>query len=176
MLQIMERIAEFGTVSFEVFKEIAQQEFGVTDEAALNAYQNLKLPKRATSGSAGYDFYAPFDITLEPGETAKIPTGIRAKMENGWVLMVFPRSGFGFKYRLMLDNTVGVIDSDYYYSDNEGHIMIKVTNCSGVGITAGKTLKISAGQGFAQGIFMPFGITLDDDTDTVRNGGLGSTG
>lgn len=172
----MERIAEFGTVSFEVFKEIAQEEFGITDEAALDAYRSLKLPKRATTGSAGYDFYAPFDITLEPGETAKIPTGIRAKMENGWVLMVFPRSGFGFKYRLMLDNTVGVIDSDYYYSDNEGHIMIKVTNCSGVGAATGKTLKISAGQGFAQGIFMPFGITMDDDTDKVRNGGLGSTG
>ena len=211
----MERIAEFGTVSFDIFKEIAQEEFGITDEAALTAYQNLKLPKRATSGSAGYDFYAPFDITLKPGETAKIPTGIRAKMENGWVLMIFPRSGFGFKYRLMLDNTVGVIDSDYYYSDNEGHIMVKVTNCSGLGktidskmqseseslensaewkyvkdseyneriecncagdITEGKILKIQAGQGFAQGIFMPFGITMDDDTDTVRNGGLGSTG
>jgi len=195
----MERIAEFKTVSFDIFKEIAQEEFGITDEDAMEAYQSLKLPKRATSGSAGYDFYAPFDIVLEPGETAKIPTGIRARMEAGWVLMIFPRSGLGFKYRLMLDNTVGVIDSDYYDSDNEGHIMVKVTNCSGIGTaidaasngiskgiddegscvgdrTAGKTLRISAGQGFAQGVFLPFGITVDDDTDAIRNGGLGSTG
>ena len=173
----MDRIAEFGKVNPDIFKEIAQEEFGLEDEEVFQAYENIVIPKRATAGSAGYDFYAPFDITLEPGETAKIPTGIRAKMENGWVLMVFPRSGFGFKYRLMLDNTVGVIDSDYYYSDNEGHIMIKVTNMSGVSKeNSGKTLKITAGQGFAQGVFMPFGITLDDDADGVRNGGLGSTG
>ena len=173
----MNRIAEFGKVRQDIFNEIAQEEFGLTDEQVLAAYENITLPKRATSGSAGYDFYAPFDITLEPGETAKIPTGIRAKMENGWVLMIFPRSGFGFKYRLMLDNTVGVIDSDYYYSDNEGHIMIKVTNMSGVcKEEGGRTLKIVAGQGFAQGVFMPFGITTDDDADGVRNGGLGSTG
>ena len=174
----MERIAEFGTVSFEIFKEVAQEEFGITDESALKAYEDIKIPKRATSGSAGYDFYAPFDITLEPGETAKIPTGIRAKMENGWVLMIFPRSGLGFKYRLMLDNTVGVIDSDYYYSDNEGHIMVKVTNCSEAGKQpgSGKSLTIKAGQGFAQGVFLPFGITMDDDATAIRNGGLGSTG
>ena len=173
----MDRIAEFGKVGQDIFKEIAQEEFGLTDEQVLAAYENITLPRRATSGSAGYDFYAPFDITLEPGETAKIPTGIRAKMENGWVLMIFPRSGFGFKYRLMLDNTVGVIDSDYYYSDNEGHIMIKVTNMSGVCAgSTGKILNIAAGQGFAQGVFMPFGITTDDDADGVRNGGLGSTG
>ena len=174
----MDRIAEFRTVSFDIFKAAAQEEWGLTDEAANETYNSLKLPKRATAGSAGYDFYTPFDITLEPGETVKIPTGIRAKMENGWVLMIFPRSGLGFKYRLMLDNTVGVIDSDYYYSDNEGHIMIKLTNCSGVGKSAqsGKTLTLKAGQGFAQGVFLPFGITTDDDTDTARNGGFGSTG
>ena len=167
----MDRIAEFGKVGQDIFKEIAQEEFGLTDEQVLAAYENITLPKRATSGSAGYDFYAPFDITLEPGETAKIPTGIRAKMENGWVLMIFPRSGFGFKYRLMLDNTVGVIDSDYYYSDNEGHIMIKFTNASNTGLT----ISLKAGDAFAQGIFTEYGITFDDDCTEVRNGGFGST-
>ena len=93
-------------------------------------------------------------------------------MEEGWVLMIYPRSGLGFKYRLQLNNTVGVIDSDYYNSDNEGHIFIKITNDS----NEGKVLNVNEGDGFAQGIFMPFGITEDDECEAVRNGGFGSTG
>ena len=104
-------------------------------------------------------------------ETAKIPTGIRALIEPGWVLKLYPRSGLGFKYRLQLNNTVGIIDSDYSQSDNEGHIFIKITNDS----NEGKTLEIPAGTGFAQGIFVEYGITVDDDADGVRNGGFGST-
>ena len=134
-------------------------------------YDGIKLPKRATSGSAGYDFYTPHAITLAPGETIKIATGIRVKIEEGWVLLVFPRSGLGFKYRMQLNNTVGVIDSDYYYSDNEGHIFAKITNDS----NEDKTIDIQAGQGIMQGIFMPFGLTYSDYADGVRNGGLGST-
>ena len=92
-------------------------------------------------------------------------------MREDYVLMVFPRSGLGFKFRLQLNNTVGIIDSDYYYSDNEGHIFIKLTNDS----NEGKVLELAAGNGFAQGIFMQFGITEDDDVTEVRNGGFGST-
>ena len=88
------------------------------------------MPKRATVGSAGYDFKLPFSITLNPNETKKIPTGIRVQMEVNYVLKLYPRSGLGFKYRLQLNNTVGIIDSDYYYSDNEGHIFAKITNDS----------------------------------------------
>lgn len=175
----MQRIAEFAKVSREQF--IGQTGSFTSDSAcAGDAYDALKLPKRATSGSAGYDFYLPFDITLEPGQTVKVPTGIRARIDDGWVLMIFPRSGLGFKYRLQLDNTVGVIDSDYYNSDNEGHIMIKVTNCSLTGNAesdgGGKTISLEAGKAFAQGVFLPFGITCDDEADGVRNGGFGSTG
>ena len=104
-------------------------------------------------------------------ETANIPTGIRVLIEDGWVLKIYPRSGLGFKYRLQLNNTVGIIDSDYSRSDNEGHIFIKVTNDS----NEGKTLSIPAGTGFAQGIFVEYGITVDDDASGVRNGGFGST-
>jgi len=172
----MERIADFYKVSSAIFTDEAISSLGLDKDKAGQAYNDIKLPKRATSGSAGYDFYAPVDLTIEPGETVKVPTGIRARMDEGWVLMIFPRSGLGFKYRLMLDNTVGVIDSDYYNSDNEGHIMIKVTNLSGAGINRGKTIEIKAGQGFAQGVFLPFGITTDDETEGLRNGGLGSTG
>ena len=93
-------------------------------------------------------------------------------MEEDWVLSLYPRSGLGFKYRLQLNNTVGIIDSDYYYSDNEGHIFAKLTNDS----NEGKALSLNAGDGFMQGIFLPYGITEDDAADGTRNGGFGSTG
>ncbi len=161
----MKRIAKFEKVSLKQFKE------GCERVDAEKIYEGIKLPKRATAGSAGYDFFAPFDIELKPGETAKVPTGIRVLIEDGWVLKIYPRSGLGFKYRLQLNNTVGIIDSDYSSSDNEGHIFIKVTNDS----NEGKTLTIPAGTGFAQGIFVEYGITVDDDAAGVRNGGFGST-
>jgi len=167
----MERIARFEFVSKEQFVFDWVDTFGGCAEAAAEIYRTLKKPKRATSGSAGYDFYAPVNITLAPGETIKIPTGIRAWMAEGWVLTCYPRSGLGFKFRLQLNNTVGIIDSDYYYSDNEGHIFSKITNDS----NEGKTLQIGAGDGFVQGIFLPFGITEDDDATEKRNGGFGST-
>lgn len=140
-------------------------------EDAYEVYSKLKKPHRATAMSAGYDFYSPFDFHLEPGKTIKIPTGIRAKMPEDYVLMIYPRSGLGFKYRLQLNNTVGVIDSDYYNALNEGHIMIKITNDS----NEGKALDIKAGEGFAQGIFMQYGIVEDDDAKDIRVGGFGST-
>ena len=161
------------------FKRIAKFEF-VSKEQFYASYENddkedvysaLKLPKRATKGSAGYDFYMPFDLTLAPGQTAKIPTGIRVWMEPNYVLKLYPRSGLGFKYRLQLNNTVGIIDSDYYYSDNEGHMFAKITNDS----NEGKTVTLKKGEGFMQGIFVEYGITLDDDVEEIRNGGFGST-
>ncbi len=167
----MERIAKFEKVSEAQFVADWLDTFGGNKEEAGLVYERLKLPKRATKGSAGYDFYSPLAFTLKPGETIKIPTGIRASMREDYVLMVFPRSGLGFKFRLQLNNTVGIIDSDYYYSDNEGHIFIKLTNDS----NEGKVLEQAEGNGFAQGIFLPFGITEDDDVTEIRNGGFGST-
>ncbi len=166
------RIAIFDKVSFEQFKEGLGDCFGdCYDEKAREVYENLKLPARATGGSAGYDFFAPVDLTLAPGETVKIPTGVRVRMDSEWLLSCYPRSGLGFKYRLQLDNTVGIIDSDYYYSDNGGHIFAKLTNDT----KEGKTVRIEAGSGFMQGIFLEYGITLDDDATEIRNGGFGST-
>ena len=162
------RIAKFYKVSKEQYLKSFDNK---NNEEILSIYDDILLPKRATKGSAGYDFFAPFDIVLKPGETIKVPTGIRVSMEENYVLKLYPRSGFGFKYRLQLNNTVGIIDSDYYYSDNEGHIFAKITNDS----NEGKTLEIKKGQGFMQGIFVEYGITLDDDTIEVRNGGFGST-
>lgn len=152
-----------------------KDEFYYTDEdveMVMALYKNIELPTRATSGSAGYDFKCPLAcFTLHPGETIKIPTGIRVKIDDGWFLGVFPRSSLGFKYRVQLDNTIGVVDSDYYNSDNEGHIFVKLTNDG----KADKTVAISAGDAFAQGIFLPFGITYNDEATGIRNGGFGST-
>lgn len=161
----MKRIARFEKVSLKQFLE------GCGQNNAEEIYGDIKLPVRATSGSAGYDIYAPYDIMLAPNETVKIPTGIRVMIEDGWVLKIYPRSGLGFKYRLQLNNTVGIIDSDYHHSDNEGHIFIKITNDT----NEGKTLEIPAGTAFAQGIFVEYGITYDDNAEGVRNGGFGST-
>lgn len=170
----MNRVGEFEKVSFEQFYAAMKDEFGeeYASVMAKAIYDDIPLPSRATSGSAGYDFKAPFAFTLEPGETIKIPTGIRVKIESGWWLGCLPRSGLGFKYRLQLNNTMGVIDSDYYYSDNEGHIFAKVTNDS----KDGKTINVNRGDGFIQALFLPYGITYSDDADGVRNGGMGSTG
>ena len=168
----MQRIAKFHKVSEEQFlKDWADTFPESSSEDALAVYQAVKLPRRATAGSAGYDFYAPVQIDLAPGKTVKIPTGIRAEMEAGWVLKCYPRSGLGFKYRLQLNNTVGIIDSDYFYSENEGHIFAKITNDS----NEKKVLELDAGKGFMQGIFVEYGITMDDDVSEERNGGFGST-
>ncbi len=162
----MKRIAKFEKVSLEEFAKAFDDK-----EEAKKIYEKIQLPQRATRGSAGYDFFAPFDIVLKPNETIKVPTGIRCQMESGWVLKLYPRSSLGFKYRLQLNNTVGIIDEDYYYSDNEGHIFAKITNAT----NENKVLEIKKGQGFMQGLFIEFGITYDDDVITQRNGGFGST-
>lgn len=170
----MQNVGYFEKVSFEQFSEAIKDGFDAqfSTDAIRMMYDAIQLPLRATSGSAGYDFKAPFSFVLEPGQTIKIPTGIRAKINSGWWLGCFPRSGLGFKYRLQLNNTVGIIDSDYYHSDNEGHIFVKLTNDS----NEGKAVDVRAGDGFMQAVFLPYGITYDDNCDGVRNGGMGSTG
>ena len=165
----MQRIAKFSKVSWEQFVKDWREEFGTDNETTRKIYCGIDIPKRATKGSAGYDFFSPIGFTLSPGESIKIPTGIRCEMNEGWVMMGFPRSGLGFKYRMRLSNTVCILDEDYFYSDNEGHIFIKVVN------EGDKTMTVKAGDGFAQGIFIQYGITEDDNATEKRNGGFGST-
>jgi len=168
----MNRIAKFSKVSLDEFKAgVCDVRQDLTDDEIRMLYDEIRLPGRATKGSAGYDFFAPYAFTIDPGKTIKIPTGIRVKMDEMWVLSLYPRSGLGFKFRLQLNNTVGIIDSDYYYSDNEGHIFVKLTNDS----NEGKVVSIEKGLGFIQGIFTQYGITIDDDATSTRNGGFGST-
>lgn len=168
----MQKIAQFFKVSEGQFVSAMRENFPqYTEEDIRGFYEALSLPRRATRGSAGYDFFAPFAFLLPAGESIRIPTGIRAQIDEGWVLKLYPRSGLGFKFRLQMDNTVGIIDSDYYDSDNEGHIFVKLTNDS----REGKTVDVAAGTGIVQGIFLEYGITVDDEAEGVRNGGFGST-
>ena len=143
----------------------------VIDESSFGASESFKLPKRATAYSAGYDIYTPFTFTLMPNEEITIPTGLHVYMNPGEVLVIAPRSGLGFKYYSRLANTIGIIDSDYINSENEGHIKVKLRNESD------KNMTIKVGEAMCQALFLPFLITDDDKLGVgeKRNGGFGST-
>lgn len=167
----MQKVGKFFKVSFEQFEKDVIANFGKAPNNLKEIYEGITLPKRATIESAGYDFFSPFDITLPPKTEMVVPTGIRAKMLGGTFLAVFPRSGLGFKFKMQLCNTVGIIDADYFNAENEGHILIKIFNDT----NKNQTIEVARGKGFAQGILLPFGITEDDESNEVRTGGFGST-
>lgn len=135
-------------------------------------YDEIKTPKRATKYSAGYDFFAPFGFVLKPGETITIPTGIKCNLDEDKFLAIVPRSGLGFKYKLRLTNTLGVVDADYFNNEaNEGHIFVKISNEN----NENKELKVNKGEAFAQGIILSYFTTADDKVTKERKGGFGST-
>lgn len=161
---------KFEKVPFDQFYKdfFNTQQIDVSREVLLEIYDNIKLPQRATKVSAGYDFYSPFDLELD-NEYITLPTGIRWVCDDpNYVLLLLPRSGLGFKYGVQLRNTVGVIDADYANAENYGHIMAK--------IAAEETCDINRGQGFMQGIIVPFAAIDDEEEITrTRTGGFGST-
>ena len=172
-------VARFEKVSFEQFKNDWVKQFpSYSNERKLREmYDNIKLPERSSKRSSGYDFFNPSATHLEiiKGVSTTIPTGIRCVfLEDGYDLSIYPRSGMGFKYRFHLDNTVGIIDNDYFESDNEGHIMIKVS-CD---VRNFDSIVIKPGDRFAQGIIREFFLAEGDDEveKEDRNGGMGSTG
>ena len=136
----------------------------------------IPLPRRATTGSAGYDFVCTAEVTLQPGEAVTIPTGLRCEMQPGWVLMLFPRSGLGFKHQVHLANTVGVIDSDYFHAANEGHIMVRLANGQSPCTVGSHAVTIAKGERFCQGVFLPHGLAEEETVLADREGGFGSTG
>lgn len=141
-------------------------------ELVSTAPADTKLPTRKTKGSAGYDFFLPCDVVLQPYSTSGlIPTGVKAKMGSNDVLMLYIRSSVGIKKNVTLANDVGIIDSDYYNNkNNEGNIGLVLRNNSG------KTVRFSKGERVMQGIFTKFYLTEDDKADGKRKGGTGSTG
>lgn len=129
--------------------------------------RKITLPRRATDGSCGYDFYAPEHIFLLPGMEQVIHTGIKVSLEPGWGGMIVPRSGLGFKYGMRLMNTIGIIDTDFI--DKE--ICVKIVNPST------EKLEFDVGERYCQFIFFQYGLTEDDNpVKNVREGGFGSTG
>ena len=160
------KIADFEKVSQEQYSSDLKALLGREDDS----YQMVKIPARATSGSAGYDFCSPVEVLLRPGESVKIPTGIRCRIDDGYVLQLYPRSSLGFKYQMALLNTVGIIDSDYYNADNEGHIIIGIVN------RGEKDLLIRSGDRFVQGIFSRYYLADEEENLNQRHGGFGSTG
>ena len=153
---------DFEKISFEQFKK------DIKNDKEL--YESYNLPRRSTKNSAGYDFEALYDYTLKPGEIMKIPTGVRVQMESDDVLFLIDRSSMGFKYNVRMCNQVGVIDADYYSSDNEGHMWIKIQN------EGDKEYIVKRGDAMIQGIFIKYLKTDDDiESNSVRNGGIGST-
>jgi len=170
---LINKVGAFEKVSLKQFKIDMKSTFGekYSDEEIEKMYEKITLPERATTGSAGYDIRSTINFTLNPNESIKIPTGIRVLIDEGWWLGCFPRSSLGFKYRLQLDNQAGIIDSDYYFAENCGHIFAKITNDS----KNGKSVTINEGDRFIQAIFIPFGITYNDNTTEIRQGGIGST-
>jgi dUTP pyrophosphatase len=175
-------VAKFEKVSYEQFKEdlikINPMLYQNHEERIKEVYDSIKLPQRSTKRSSGYDFFYPgvMPTTIIKGRSTTIVTGIRCIfLEDGYDLSIYPRSGMGFKFRLHLDNSTGIIDNDYFESDNEGHIMIKLS-CDPRNNISGVT--INPGDKFAQGIIREFFLAEEDDEveKPDRNGGMGSTG
>ena len=169
----MQEIAEFQKVSFTQFLKDAKKTGFVDSETNPEliklVWEKIKMPVRATKKSAGYDFFLPFPFSVYSNGVVTIPTGIRAKIQPGWFLMLVPRSSLGFKHGMRLVNTLGVIDADYINADNEGHIMAR--------ITVDKNMCLVDGDRFIQGILMQHGITKNDEPMLIdRTGGFGSTG
>ena len=162
-------------MSIGKFEKVSLKQFNLDLKDCLNIdgtediYNEITLPKRATKGSAGYDFVCPIDITIKKGEMLKIPSGIRCYIENSYVLNIYPRSSLGFKYQMMLANTTGIIDSDYYGAKNEGHIIIALVN------KGEKDIVLKKGERFVQGIFFKFYTVDEEEVETKRIGGFGSS-
>ena len=175
----MTPVAHFLKVSYEVYEEKMLELFAedtetpeeMKKELIRQLYDDIQLPRRATKGSAGYDFFTPANLTIYSDHSIVVPTGICCHMDEGYVLSMYPRSGLGFKYRVSLDNTVGIIDSDYSDSDNEGHIILKIHADE----AHGEAITVSKGLAFVQGILSQYFITYEDEANGVRNGGFGST-
>lgn len=156
------------------FEKISQDQYlkDVSDFGdILKEYEDIKLPQRATAKSSGYDFYSVCDFLLVPGQTIKLPTGLKVYMQDDEELLIFPRSSVGFKYKIKIDNTIGKVDSDYFNnSSNEGHIWVKLTN------TGDQVWNVKKGDAIVQGSFYKY-LTVDNDipVSEQRVGGIGST-
>ena len=141
----------------------------VSDQFRKNPNTDIKLPTRGSKNSAGYDFYSPVDAIIQPNEMVMIWTDVKASMYYDNALMIIPRSSMG-KHPIMISNTVGLIDSDYYGNEStDGNIGFRLFN---LGTTP---YEIKAGDRIGQGVFIKYSTVNGDNTTTERKGGFGST-
>ena len=174
----MNKIAKFEKISeVQLYKdaELFFAGLALPDDLTLQTeflkglLEDVPLPKRSTKMSAGYDICSPVRVKVKAGEPFLIPTGLRCFFSReDWVLMIYPRSGLGFKYGMSIIQGTAIIDADYYQAENEGHILLK--------FVADKDFEIHEGDRIAQGVFIKYGITVDDEAEGQRTGGIGSTG
>ena len=153
------------------FEKISFDQFIKDTNLKEDEYNSYDLPKRGTKYSAGYDFSLLNDVTLLPGESKKIPTGIKATMNEDEVLLIIIRSSLGTKFNIRMCNQIGVIDSDYYNNEgNEGHIMVTIKN------EGNESRTFKKGERVCQGIFTKF-LTVENEEEILneRTGGFGST-
>ena len=168
-------VAKFEKVSREQYAKdfTFMREMGVSgmEEDIINdCYSKLTLPVRKTKLSAGYDFSFPFSLVIPPHTEMLIFTGIKCMLKEGYVLKLYPRSSLGFKYRMQLNNTVGIIDADYYNNEsNEGNIGVKVFNPSD------RPIILEKGQAICQGIIECYFLAEEEEVTRERTGGIGST-
>lgn len=161
---------KFEKVKKEMYEEAltAQAEELFLVDYRKNCYEDIKLPKRATEGSAGYDFFAPYGLCVKANTWYTMPLGIKFVTDRKDIfLMMVPRSGLGFKYNFQLSNTCGIIDSDYQYAKNDGQICLK--------FKTNQDINIEKGQAIIQGIFTTYLLVDEDKADEKRVGGFGST-
>ena len=187
-------VAKFEKVSFDTWLKsmmgpAIEEVKGKEREALHEIWENIKLPRRATVGSVGYDFFSPLDVyPLPPLQDVTIPTGIKCKLEPGWALVMAPKSGLGMRYHTTLSGTLGIIDSDYYdCEETEGQIMINIANglypmprenmiTHKPEIPPEQIMNIGRGMAFLQGIILPIGYAYEEEEVTAtRTGGFGST-
>ena len=143
----------------------------VKDEFRFYPNCEIVLPTRGTKHSAGYDIYAPVTFEIPPHQEIKVMTDVKAYMQEDEVLLLTVRSSIGIKKHLMLSNTIGVIDSDFYSNEsNDGNICLALRNMSN------EYVKIEKGERVCQGIFVKY-LTIDNEDENlkVRSGGIGST-
>lgn len=165
----------FARIGFREFvKDLLDHGYEIGINDMLQAYDSIKKPERQTIGSAGYDFRSPLDITIGPGQSAIVPTGIRAVFNEDeigtWCLQLFVRSSVGHKDGVVISHGTGIIDSDYQFAENSGDILMALRN------TSDKTVSFRRGARICQGVFLIHGVTQDDTAAGRRTGGMGSTG
>lgn len=165
----------FIRVQYSKFADDVRKYCGdsITSERLFDYWTEIPIPKRKTQFSCGYDVATPIPISVQAHSRVIVPTGIKAVFSEDemktWCLKLYARSSVGIKDNVVVTNAVGLIDSDFQFSDNDGDMLLTLTNMSDV------LRQYKPGDRICQAVFEIYGVTSDDDATGARTGGLGST-